>query len=101
MDDKQFLEMLVNEFVASLSSKIDAVKKAVLEEDPEAVLSAAYSLKGSSANMGADMITVAAQVIETMGEKGDLGMAGKRVGQLENESHRFEEYVTTIKWSEV
>ncbi len=101
MDDKQFLEMLVNEFVASLSNKIDAVKKAVLEEDPGAVLSAAQSLKGSSANMGADMITAAAQAIETMGEKGDLGLAGKRVRQLENESHRFKEYVTTIKWSEV
>ncbi len=48
--------------------------------------------------MGADMITVAAQAIETMGEKGDPGMAGKRVGQLENKS---KEYVTTIKWSEV
>ncbi|MBU3953526.1 MAG: Hpt domain-containing protein, partial [Proteobacteria bacterium] len=101
MDDKKFLEMLVNEFVATLPEKIEAIRKAVFKKDTEAVITAAQSLKGSSGNMGADTIKEAAQAIETMGEAGDLGLAGNRITQLENESGRFKEYVNTIKWSEV
>ncbi|MBU0972547.1 MAG: response regulator [Proteobacteria bacterium] len=101
MDDKKFLEMLVNEFVATLPEKIEAIRKAVSKKDTQAVITAAQSLKGSSGNMGADTIKAAAQAIETMGEAGDLGVAGNKITQLENESDRFREYVNTIKWSEV
>ncbi|MCP3943991.1 MAG: response regulator [Desulfobacteraceae bacterium] len=101
MDDKNFLEMLVDEFTDSLFTKIDAMKEAVLDEDLKALILMAQTLKGSSGNMGADMIKVAAQAIETMGEKGDLSLADNRIKQLEKESGRFREYVKTIKWSDV
>jgi PAS domain S-box-containing protein len=101
MDDKAFLEMLVTEFMASLSAKIAAIKKAAREKDSGAVIVAAQSLKGSSANMGADMIKAAAQAIENMGEEGDLSRVDNRISRLQNESERFKAHVTTIKWSEV
>ncbi len=101
MDDKAFLEMLVTEFMASLSAKIAAIRKAAREKDSGAVIAAAQSLKGSSANMGADMIKAAAQVIENMGEEGDLSRVDNRIKRLENESERFKAHVTAIKWSEV
>ena len=101
MDDKSFLEMLVVEFMASLPKRIDAIKKASLKKDQNALIMAAQSLKGSSANMGADMITSVVQAIETMGEEGDLGLVENRITQLVNESGRFKEHVTTIKWDEI
>jgi PAS domain S-box-containing protein len=101
MDDKAFLEMLVVEFMASLPKRIDAIKKAFLKKDQNALIMAAQSLKGSSANMGADMITSVVQSIEIMGEEGDLGLVEKRITQLVNESGRFKEHVTTIKWDEI
>ncbi len=101
MGDKEFLEMLVTEFTASLPSKIELIKKAVSEKKLDAVILAAQSLKGSSANMGANMIKAAAQAVERMGEKGDLGLAENRINRLMNESERFIEHIHTIEWSEV
>jgi len=101
MDDKAFLEMLVVEFMASLPQKIDAIRKAAQEKDLKTLIITAQSLKGSSANMGADMILAVAQAIETMGEEGDLSVVEKRIVQLVNEASRFKEYVTTIKWDEI
>jgi HPt (histidine-containing phosphotransfer) domain-containing protein len=101
MDDKGFLEMLVTEFMASLSTKIAVIKKAVRAKDVGTLILAAQSLKGSSANMGADMIKAAAQAIENMGEAGDLSRAENKIHCLENESERFKVHVTAIEWSEI
>jgi CheY-like chemotaxis protein/HPt (histidine-containing phosphotransfer) domain-containing protein len=101
MDDKAFLEMLVIEFVGSLPNRIDAIRNAVLKKDLNAVIITAQSLKGSSANMGADMILAVTQAIETMGEEGDLSVVENRITQLVNEASRFKEHVTTIKWDEI
>lgn len=101
MDDKAFLEMLVVEFIASLPKRIDAIRKAALEKDLKTVIITAQSLKGSSANMGADMIAAVAQAIETMGEEGDLSVVENRIMQLVDEVSRFKEHVTTIKWNEI
>jgi two-component system sensor histidine kinase/response regulator len=101
MDDRDFLEMLVNEFMADLPGKIDGIKDAVLKKDIPALIIKAQSLKGSSANMGADMINAAALSIEKMGEVGDLDLAEKRIKHLETVSRLFKEHIGQIEWSKM
>jgi len=101
MNDKEFLELLVDTFLAALPGKIDSIKDAVVKEDIPALILLAQSLKESSGSIGAEMIYSAARAIESMGETGDLPLADNRIKQLEIESARFNENISKIEWSKI
>ncbi|MCP3900733.1 MAG: Hpt domain-containing protein [Desulfobacteraceae bacterium] len=101
MDDKSFLEMILEEFVRGLPLQIDYIKKAVLQKDKYALIRTSHSLKGSSANVGAIMIRTIAAELETAGTNDDLKSSPKTLNKLEAEVVRFCEHINKIEWDTI
>ena len=101
MDDKSFLEMLLNEFIKSLPEKLAAIKASIEEKDNRALSLKVNSLRGSASNIGANGIRAAALKLEKNGDVGDFEAMEKNLSQLEIEYHRFKDHITTINWGDV
>jgi CheY-like chemotaxis protein/anti-sigma regulatory factor (Ser/Thr protein kinase) len=101
MEDKAFLEMLVNEFVRGLPEKLAAIKTSILKKDTGTLILQVHSLRGSALNLGAGGICSAALELEKKGDVGDLETIHEKFERLAREFHRFEDHIKTICWSDV
>ena len=101
MDDKSFLEMVLGEFIKGLPLLINSMRQAIENNDKDALTRHAHSLKGSSANVGAKMITNTATSIETLGTDNDFNACGKKINELEKEVARFNEHINKIDWGKI
>lgn len=71
-----FFVELVSIFLAELPGRLDTIRGAVARGDGPAVGSAAHSLKGSSANLGARPLATLCERLERDGKTGSLGETG-------------------------
>ncbi|MCD4676747.1 MAG: response regulator [Desulfobacula sp.] len=101
MDDKSFLEMLLNEFIKGLPDKLDVMKESVLQKNYKVLALQAHSLRGSALNIGADGITAAALELEKNTDVGDFEPINKNLKHLESEYQRFKLHINTINWGDV
>ncbi len=101
MDDKEFLEMLVNEFINMLPDKLDKIRAAGKKRECGELILAAQSLKGASANMGALEITAAVFALEQAGETQDFTRWDTRFKALESACNRFKAAIKHIQWGEI
>ena len=101
MDDKSFLEMVLDEFIKGLPLHINSMREAYENNDKDTLTQHAHSLKGSSANVGAKMITDIATSIETLGTDNDLNACDKKINELEKEVARFNEHINKIDWGKI
>jgi PAS domain S-box-containing protein len=101
MDDKSFLKMILEEFIRGLPLHIDSIKEAVLKKDKYALIRTAHSLKGSSSNVGAVMISSTASELETAGTNDNLSSCTKTINKLDNEVTYFFEHINKIDWSKI
>ncbi len=93
--------MLLREFVRGLPLQIDYIKEAVLKKDKYALIRTAHSLKGSSLNVGAIMIGIAAAELETAGANDDLKSCPETITKLETEAALFCEHTNKIDWGAI
>ncbi|MCK5541176.1 MAG: response regulator [Desulfobacterales bacterium] len=101
MDDKSFLEMILEEFMRGLPLHIDSIKEAILKEDKYSLIRESHSLKGSSSNVGAIGISSTAAELETAGTSDALSSCTKTLSKLENEVTRFCEHINKIEWRNI
>ncbi|MCK5311185.1 MAG: response regulator [Desulfobacteraceae bacterium] len=101
MDDKSFLEMVLGEFIKGLPLHINSMKLAIENNDKNSLIRHAHSLKGSSANVGAKMITDSATSLETLGAGDDLNACDKKIDELEKEVAQFRKHINNIDWGKI
>ncbi len=101
MGDKEFLEEMLQQFTESIPDQVQALKAAVEEADAETLQQEAHGLKGAAKNLSADRIAAAAFKLEQMGREGNLAGGKEALGELEDESVRFKDYIGRIDWSQV
>ena len=70
--DEDLFSELVAIFLAESPGALARVHEAVSSGDPEAIIEAAHSLKGSMGILAANDAVAAAQAVETLGRSGDL-----------------------------
>jgi signal transduction histidine kinase/CheY-like chemotaxis protein len=88
-DDEELLMEAADAFVTEAGQLLDEVRRAAAEGDPNGLLHAAHSLKGSAAIFGADKLVSTASWVEEMGREGRLSKADDAVWLLENEAQRL------------
>jgi CheY-like chemotaxis protein/HPt (histidine-containing phosphotransfer) domain-containing protein len=98
MGDKSFLEMLLGEFMKNLPVQIESLRAAVEKDDADALTKQAHTLKGSSANLSADIISAVALQLEQMGCNGDLGEVMPVLSELEAKAGCLKEFISRIEW---
>ncbi len=73
--DGELLSAIVSEYLDDGARLLDTIREALAEGDPQAVERAAHTLKGSSANLGADRVTGICAELEALGRARALGTA--------------------------
>ena len=80
--DPDFLEMMVDIFVADAPIRLDAIREGLGRQDPSAIERAAHSLKGALATMAAEEAAGAAMRLEQIGRSGCLEGAQEMLDAL-------------------
>jgi len=71
-DDDSFVVDLFDSYVTSYRECIDGMADAIVGEDADALRRHAHTLKGASANVGAAHLAQHAEILQRMGESGDI-----------------------------
>ena len=82
-DDDELLKELIEIFKNSCSEDYQALKQGIANQDAEMSCAAAHSIKGAAASLGIEGIREVAHDIEDDCRKGSLGIAEKRVDELD------------------
>ena len=92
MGDKEFLEDILQEFVKGMPEQIEALETAVSGGDGESIAQQAHTMKGASANLGADEMAAIALKLEQMGKESDLKGARRAIDELGKELQRIKDF---------
>ena len=82
-DDPDFVDELVDDYLAEAPQLAAAVRAAMDAGDADAVVLPAHTLKGTSANLGGVRVAEIAQGIEERGRAGDLEGVDAMLADLE------------------
>ncbi len=99
MDDIEFLELIVNEFIKGIPEKLNKIRESIKNSDNKVLTLTAHSLRGSAANIGAQNMIIKAMELEKKADVGELDETEIIVDALENEFFKFKNYIETINWS--
>jgi CheY-like chemotaxis protein len=92
-EDRELLRELIGLFLAQAPTLLSELRAAAGRGDGEGLQRAAHELRGSMANLEADLASQAALRLETMGRNGDLAAAEEALADLDREVARLQEAV--------
>ena len=87
-DDSTFLNEVFNIYLTDTAKRLVELRNAFATGDAKAVKRAAHTIKGSSLNVGADILTAHCRQLEQNAESGKLDGAAELIAQIEQESKR-------------
>ena len=95
--DEEFLMEVLEGFIGNVTSQIKLIRQAISDGDGETVRREAHSIKGGAANLTADMLSIIAHELESIGKSGVLKEGINVLGRLEKEFQRLEVYASDKK----
>jgi signal transduction histidine kinase/CheY-like chemotaxis protein/HPt (histidine-containing phosphotransfer) domain-containing protein len=87
--DESVLSEVIGLFLADAPRQVDNIRRAIEQNDPAALYSAAHALKGASGCLGGVRTAAAALHLEEMGKRADLSCAREALAVLETENQNF------------
>ena len=91
--DRAAVAEILGEYAADAPRQLAALREALLAGDPQLVQRHAHTLKGASANVGAETVRRAAHRLELAAGAGRLDDGAELVTDIETELERFREAV--------
>lgn len=88
-DDEDLLKEIAGLYLADYPGSLHLLQSALKAGDASVAERLAHSLKGASANLGAERVRAVAYEIEKAARSGDLGRARHHLAGLEVEGERF------------
>ena len=89
--DEEFLEEVLNVFLADIPGQVAALREGLEKSDTDMVRRRAHSIKGAAANVGALRLQKAAREIEEAAEAGDMSKAASLVETVGDGLEEFRE----------
>ncbi len=80
----EVISELIHSFLRDAPKQIVKMKDGVVENDREVVLLAAHTLKGSSANIGAEFLSSTSFELEMTAESDDIPLILSKINNIEN-----------------
>ena len=96
-DDKEFLKEMIEEFLDYIPAQLEAIRKAVEEQNAEALQAEAHSMKGAAANLAAESVRQAAYDIEMMGREAKLGGIENAFSELSQQLERLRQFAGSME----
>jgi len=97
MGDERLIETVLNGFLADIPMQIDALGAFLQAGDVEGAERQAHTIKGASANVGAETLRALAREMEIAANAGNLGEVKSRVDEMHREFERFGQAVLTTR----
>ncbi|MBU1343620.1 MAG: response regulator [Proteobacteria bacterium] len=88
-NDKEIIEVVLDSFFQEAPELINKIQHAIDENDTEAVRLASHALKGSAANVNADVLRTAALEMETDAREQDSALFASRFEMIQTEYQKF------------
>lgn len=82
-DDRAFLAELIETFLADGAEQVAAIRAAQVEDDPEALVRPAHTLKSSSGTVGAMRLSATGRELEALARGGKLDGADELIARVE------------------
>ncbi len=82
-DDQELIQMVLDAFIQEVPELIDNIKIAIEQVEADMVRSYAHALKGSAANVNADILKEIALRLEQDATKGDLASSSRMLSDVE------------------
>jgi HPt (histidine-containing phosphotransfer) domain-containing protein len=95
-DDTEFLETLIDTFLADCSEYMESIRQAVDDEDARALVEEAHGLKGAVANLQAQSAQHAARRMEELGRSEDFEKASDAFEELQARVDRLQSALQEI-----
>jgi CheY-like chemotaxis protein len=95
--EPDIIAQLIDLFLSELPTKLAAVQQAIEHRDATRLTKAAHTLKGSSANMGAQRAARVCLELEQLGKAGDLTGAVDLFARLEKELESAREALAQVR----
>ena len=99
MDDMEFLEMILGEFIQDFPKKLKVVSDALKNSDTAKLAQSIYSLKGAASSVGAESLARITSDIEKKADLGEADAIPAMIEQLENEFLIFKTHILNMNWS--
>jgi CheY-like chemotaxis protein len=94
-DGSKVIARVVNTFLASSQKLLSAIRDSVEADDPKALVSAAHTLKSSSAQVGAQGLSNLCKELEALGRGGSCAGARELVNRISEEFESVQEGLAT------
>ena len=91
--DKSFLQELLNLYEDDFLEKFEELKKAIDQQNFEAIQKLGHTLKGSSANLSLTSLQEASFEMEKAGKENNLELAQQALATLEREFKRLKDFL--------
>lgn len=88
---------IIDSFLDDCPDYMDAIRKAVEEENPKILEQKAHGLKGAAGSLRANPASEAARVLEEIGRSEDFSEAETALDSLEEEVDRLKEDLRTLR----
>jgi PAS domain S-box-containing protein len=91
--DKEFLGEMLSEFLDFSKTQLENIVHAIETQDAQVLTREAHSIKGASANLGAEAISKVALELELCGKEQHLDNAKNLLEQLTSQIHQLDEFM--------
>jgi HPt (histidine-containing phosphotransfer) domain-containing protein len=91
--DKEFLVEMLSEFLDFSKTQLENIVHAIETQDAQILAREAHSIKGASANLGAEAISKVALELELCGKAQHLDNAKNLLDQLTDQIRQLDEYM--------
>lgn len=99
LGDAAFLKMMFDEFQQMVPEFVDALEKAIENNDADSLDRTAHQMKGAAANLGILSISSIALNLEKMGKSGHTTGAGDAFEQLKSAISGFDQQLALVDWA--
>lgn len=99
--DVDFLREIVDVYLADIPTQIAKLQAALGAGDVESAHRLAHTIKGASANIGAESILEVAAAIESAARNADLPRAAQLMPRLSPELHALQTAVENFRWEDL
>ncbi len=96
MNDEGLLKELISIFMADAPERLNSLRRAIAEREPQEVMVISHGLRGASRNMTAEKLGELLNHLEEMGGAGRIDGAEEIMGEVEKEFARLQDYFSSV-----
>ena len=93
-NDKETIKNIINKFIISTEENIQTMQSAIQARDARGIEHMAHTIKGTSSQMGAQVLANIAFDLEMKGKKADLKKSAEKFTELSNTFNKVKAIIT-------